>query len=508
MLCLACLTGSPPLHSPPTLLELVIFMVQSTAREPVNNSNDDSIAETVIVAVFRLAWFLTRRILLLGWWAILFPMLSLPILAAVYVLIVHGWVPALVVVAVSIVCLIVWRLVWPGSFRRLVSFRIWARRRRHRVYRQPWAAVCALHGLTTPLDGQPVIPRLRKIRIGYAADELLVQLIPGQTVAGWAGQSDAFAHSFGANTVNVTAAGPGRVLITVRHTDSLAEPIRVLTPSELVDLEAVPVGVTESGMPWLVRVLGRHLLIAGATGSGKGSVVWSLLTGLAPLIRDGVVQAWVIDPKGGMEFGRGTALFARFAYDTTEQTLTLLRDAATILTERAERLRGVTRQHVPTISEPLILLVIDELASLTAYQTDRKVASEITQLLGLILSQGRAVGVNVIGCVQDPAKEIVAMRQLFPTRIGLRLAESTQVGMVLGAGAREAGALCDQISDTLPGVGYICEDGTTAAIRARAFHVTDADIDALAASYHRPAPTDEDNVTTSVEPYGTAGPGF
>ncbi|MGO2746520.1 FtsK/SpoIIIE domain-containing protein [Microbacterium sp.] len=482
-------------------------MVQSTARQPANSSNDDSLVEIVIVAALRLTWFVTRRVLLLGWWAILFPMLSLPALTAVYVLIVHGWASALAVVAVTIVVLVLWRLVWPGSFRHLVSFRIWTRRRRHRVYRHPWAAVCALHGLTTPLDGQPVIPRLRKIRIGYAADELLVQLIPGQTVADWAGQSDAFAHSFGANTVNVTAAGPGRVLITVHHADSLAEPIRVSAPSELVDLEAVPVGVTESGTPWLVRVIGRHLLIAGATGSGKGSVVWSLLTGLAPLIRDGVVQAWVVDPKGGMEFGRGTALFARFAYDTTEQTLTLLHDAATILAERAERLRGVTRQHVPTISEPLILLVIDELASLTAYQTDRKVAAEITQILGLILSQGRAVGVNVIGCVQDPAKDIVAMRQLFPTRIGLRLAEATQVGMVLGAGAREAGALCDQISDSLPGIGYICEDGTTTVTRVRAFHVTDADIDTLAAGY-RPAPTDEDSGATPAEPDDTATPGF
>lgn len=483
-------------------------MVQSTARTPTNNSNDDSTAEIVIVAVCRLAWFLVRCILILAWWAILFPMVSLPILATVYVLILHGWMPAMVVAVVSIVCLVLWRFVWPGSFRRLVSFRLWARRRRHRVYRQPWAVLCALHGLTTPLDGQPVVPRLRKTRIGHAADELLVQLIPGQTVADWATQSDAFAHSFSANTVNVTAAGPGWVRITVHHTDSLTAPIRVPTPSKPVNLEAIPVGVAESGTPWLVRVLGRHLLIAGATGSGKGSVVWSILAGLAPLIRDGAVQTWVIDPKGGMEFGRGTALFDRFAYDTSEQTLTMLRDAATILTERAERLRGVTRQHAPTTLEPLILLVIDELASLTAYQTDRKIAAEITQLLGVILSQGRAVGVNVIGCVQDPAKDIVAMRQLFPTRIGLRLAEATQVGMVLGAGAREAGALCDQINDALPGVGYICEDGTTTVTRVRAFHVTDADIDTLAASYHRPLPTDEENGATPADPDDTAGPGF
>jgi len=72
-----------------------------------------------------------------------------------------------------------------------------------------------------------------------------------------------------------------------------------------------------------------------------------------------------------MEFGAGQALFSRFAYDTGEATLSLLRDAAAVLSSRAERLRGVARQHVPSSAEPLISVVIDEIASLTAYITDR-----------------------------------------------------------------------------------------------------------------------------------------
>ncbi len=48
--------------------------------------------------------------------------------------------------------------------------------------------------------------------------------------------------------------------------------------------------------------------------------------------------------------------------------------------------------------------------------------------------------------------------------------------MVLGAAAREAGAVCDQIPTSTPGVGYVCADGTSEPIRVRAFHVTDLDI--------------------------------
>lgn len=462
-------------------------MVQSAPRPPASNAGDDLVV-TLVVAVFQLAWFLSRRTAILIRWAVLFPMLSVPFLLTGYALIASGWQAGVLVGTVLTALLLTWRLLGPATFRRLVTFRLWARRRRHRIYLRPWAQVCALHGLTTILDGRPVIPRLGRVHIGQTTDVLLVQIIHGQTVTDWSTHSEAFAQSFGARNVTVQQAGTGWVRITIRRTDNLLAPIPVPIAVEPVDVSAVRVGVTEAGTHWTVRVLGRHLLIAGATGAGKGSVVWSILAGIAPLLRDGIVQVWVIDPKGGMEFGRGASLFSRFAYDTTDQALALLRDAASILAERAERLRGITRQHVPSVDEPLILIVIDELASLTAYQTDRKIAAEINQLLGIILSQGRAVGVNVVGCVQDPSKDTVSMRQLFPTRIGLRLAEATQVSMVLGAGTRENGALCDLIPDTQPGVGYITEDGATTSTRVRAFHVTDDDIDDLASRFAPRAP--------------------
>jgi S-DNA-T family DNA segregation ATPase FtsK/SpoIIIE len=51
--------------------------------------------------------------------------------------------------------------------------------------------------------------------------------------------------------------------------------------------------------------------------------------------------------------------------------------------------------------------------------------------------------------------------------------------MVLGDGARDRGALCDMIPEHLPGVGYVCEEGSAELIRVRAHYVSDADIDRL-----------------------------
>ncbi len=59
------------------------------------------------------------------------------------------------------------------------------------------------------------------------------------------------------------------------------------------------------------------------------------------------------------------------------------------------------------------------------------------------------------------------------------MTESSHTAMVLGAAAREAGAVCDQIPTSTPGVAYVCGDGTSEPVRVRAFHVTDPDIDYL-----------------------------
>ena len=170
----------------------------------------------------------------------------------------------------------------------------------------------------------------------------------------------------------------------------------------MVRLAKVPIGVTENGTEWALPVAGNHVLVGGATGAGKGSVLWSLVAGLAPGIKAGLIAVRCLDPKGGMEFAAGAALFDRFAYDS-DSILEVLRDTTATMLARAQRLRGTTRCHRPTRAEPHIVLLVDELASLTAY-ADRKQRAEVDQLLGLWLAQGRAVGVSVIAAVQDPPK--------------------------------------------------------------------------------------------------------
>lgn len=389
-----------------------------------------------------------------------------------------------------------WRLGWPDTYQQLIGKPVGDYRRAHLVYRRRWRVICERHGLTIAPrgkpDADPLVPVLSTVRIGAAVDTLVVRLLVGQSVKTWQGEVDGLAAAFGAHSVTVQPgrieAGRGRdIVLRVRHHDGLAAPIPLPRPpvdTPVVRLAHVPAGVTETGDQWNLPVAGHHILIGGATGAGKGSVLWSLIAGLAPGIKAGLVAVRCLDPKGGMEFAAGTALFDRFAYDP-DSILAVLRETTATMVARAQRLRGTTRAHRPTRAEPHIVLLVDELATLTAY-AERKQRTEVEQLLGLWLAQGRAVGISVIAAVQDPSKDVVALRQLFPVRVGLRMTEASQTAMILSTAAHQQGARCEDIPDTTPGVGYVLTEGNTTIQRVRAFHVTDTDIAWLATHFAPP----------------------
>ncbi|WP_280243526.1 FtsK/SpoIIIE domain-containing protein [Nocardia abscessus] len=341
-------------------------------------------------------------------------------------------------------------------------------------------------GLGSREVGFPNVVAATYTEFGMSLD---VQMLGGQSLKDWNNDDtrDALAHYFGVPAVTVTSPDPAFVRLDLRVYDTLAETAVVPGPAGVVDLEAVPVGVTEDFDTWRVRVLYGHILIAGATGSGKGSVLWSIIAALGPAIKAGLVDLYLADPKGGAEFGKGeNRLFVRFTTDNTT-ILAMLNEAVELMRERLARMRAAgLRKIIPSTDEPLILIIIDEAASLSSYAT-REEQQEFRRLTGLLLSQGRAAAVSVIAALQDPSKETMPNRQLFPVRVGLRLDEPTQSAMVHGQGARDRGARCDEISDRTPGVGYVGEDGTTEFIRVRAFFVSDDDIDAIVDAYS-PAP--------------------
>lgn len=153
---------------------------------------------------------------------------------------------------------------------------------------------------------------------------------------------------------------------------------------------------------------------------------------------------------------------------------------------RALKAAGIRKLETPTTEFPFVLVIVDELADLTAYCPEFKLRARAKGALLALTSKGRAAGFGVLALAQDPSKDVVSIRNMFPTRIALRLSEPVEVGMVLGEGARAKGARADRIGRDLPGVGYVRTEDDMIR-RFRAPFVTDNDIAALVEEYAPPA---------------------
>lgn len=416
----------------------------------------------------------------------------------------YGLRPLLTFLVMATALLGFWRYSARASVSRHLASGVRGAWRRQRVYRSQWEPAVLTARLDVRLRGTEYVPRLGRVLSTGSVDLVRVRMLPGQTLEDWSSAAPRLAQTFGALECRVRSVA-GRVhdlVLWFVTADPLSTPIPAFLEAESVDLAAVPVAMTEDRTVFALQVANTHVLVGGETGSGKGSVLWSVVAGLGPGIRRGLVQVWAVDPKGGMELAFGAPLFARFAYGEATadgsskgtvqwqwQIAALLDEAVVLMQSRASASRGVTRSHIPTVNEPLIVILVDELASLTSYVTDRAVKAQLFASLSLLLSQGRAVGVSVVGATQDARKEVLGMRDLFPTRIALRTAEAEQADLILGAGARNRGAWTDRIAASAPGVGYVKVDGTPEPVRVRFTNVTDADIDDLVTRYRLRTPS-------------------
>jgi DNA segregation ATPase FtsK/SpoIIIE, S-DNA-T family len=172
----------------------------------------------------------------------------------------------------------------------------------------------------------------------------------------------------------------------------------------------------------------------------------------------------------------------RLAGPDVEEAIELLRELRSVMDERYRELLARVKRKIAREDElPLHLVACDELAFYLGVE-DRKRQREFAELLRDLVARGRAAGVIVCAATQKPASDVVpsALRDLFGFRLALGCNTPQASDTILGQGWATAGHSAATVAPGQRGVGLLlAEDGTP--VRMRGFHLTDADVDELAA---------------------------
>ena len=173
-----------------------------------------------------------------------------------------------------------------------------------------------------------------------------------------------------------------------------------------------------------------HLLVAGATGSGKSVVINGII---ATALKDSpaAVQFIFIDPKR-VELVDYKRLPHTLQYASEPGDMVQALQLAINTTE--SRYKAMQRQHVKQYPGGAVYVVIDELADLMT--TNKKAVQPIIQRLAQI---GRAANVHIIAATQCPLSAVIPtpIKVNFDSRVGLRTRSKQDSRNILGVAGCE-----------------------------------------------------------------------
>ncbi|KHD76547.1 hypothetical protein [Actinoplanes utahensis] len=389
-----------------------------------------------------------------------------------------GWVAVASMAGLLLVAASTWKAAHAASYEKVVGRWVRTWWRRWWAYRRQWVTVLTRCELGIH-DGDDVhLPSLREVSTTRYWDRLIIRPAVGQELRDFEDATERLRTAFGARRATVREIAPQLYGLNFMRVDPLEELVPATPiPASVaeVDFRRIPIGVDEFGDPYYVSLLGGTLCASGSIGAGKASVEWNLLRGIAPATAAGLVRNVGIDPKvKELSQGRPT-IFAEGDYaQEPEETVALLERLVADMKRDAKR-DGDERDFYPRPGRPLTVLYVDEGAPLTRYWP-RAIRSRIDDLLGLLLTQGRAVGYTVVFLIQEPTKDTFTLRDLFTRRLAMRLPTESHTDAALIEDAVKYGATCHQISERTPGVLFSLEDGARSVVRARLGYVRNEDI--------------------------------
>ncbi|MBC7237575.1 MAG: DNA translocase FtsK [Chloroflexi bacterium] len=258
--------------------------------------------------------------------------------------------------------------------------------------------------------------------------------------------SNDLALALAASPIRIEAPVPGRPVVGIevpnaakalvglrgvlesRAFEKLRSPLRIALGRD-VSGEAVVADLT--GMP--------HLLLAGATGSGKSVCLNAIICSLLFQCRPDELQLLLVDPKRVelTKYNGIPHLIAPVVVDV-EKVIIALRWLTGEMDRRYQELARLKARDIRTYNRkakaagreslPYIVLVIDELADLMLVAPD-----DVERTICRLAQMARAVGIHLVVATQRPSVDVVTglIKANFPARISFAVTSQVDSRVIL-----------------------------------------------------------------------------
>ncbi|MFO0702357.1 MAG: DNA translocase FtsK 4TM domain-containing protein [Candidatus Andersenbacteria bacterium] len=242
----------------------------------------------------------------------------------------------------------------------------------------------------------------------------------------------------GKSLVGLEVPNEGVALVRLREilaSEEFAKSTKPLPLSLGRDVAGNPVVADLAGMP--------HLLIAGATGSGKSIAINTLLTSLLYRNSPQQLKLILVDPKRvELTAYNGIPHLVTPVIIDPKKTIAALRWCVAEMDKRYELLNVSGKRNIASYNAsakgsklPYIAVVIDELADLMAVA-----ANDVEAAIVRLAQMARAVGIHLIVATQRPSVDVITglIKANITTRMAFTVASSIDSRTILDhAGAEK-----------------------------------------------------------------------
>lgn len=188
-------------------------------------------------------------------------------------------------------------------------------------------------------------------------------------------------------------------------------------------------GKDVSGQPWVADLDPLpHLLVAGATGSGKSVLINGLIISLLSTNSPDDVKLILVDPKRvELTLYNGIPHLLTPVITDTVKTINALRWVVSEMDRRFSVLSNAGKRNISAYRRdggdmPYIVLIIDELADLMAVA-----ANEVEGAIVRLAQMARAVGIHLVLATQRPSVDVIT--GLIKANVTARIAFSVASGV-------------------------------------------------------------------------------